>query len=102
MPLHACAPRALILACQEAMVVQTPTRSSALHLDVSTQLARLGVAHVNELSVPRLGYHVDIAILGDAERTARAAALSGHFQPAADGGRPRRAPRHGPQPGPRR
>ncbi|KAJ1639364.1 hypothetical protein T492DRAFT_832978 [Pavlovales sp. CCMP2436] len=43
------------------MVDDVP-RSSALHLEVSAKLARMGIAHSNELPVPLLGYRVDIAI----------------------------------------
>ncbi|KAJ1628382.1 hypothetical protein T492DRAFT_156827 [Pavlovales sp. CCMP2436] len=49
-------------ACRQAMVDEKPVRSSKLHKDVSSELTRMGVTHTNELSVPRLGYHVDIAI----------------------------------------
>ncbi|KAJ1627841.1 hypothetical protein T492DRAFT_842074 [Pavlovales sp. CCMP2436] len=45
------------------MAEDAPARSSKLHLDVSGVLQRMGVNHTNELSVPVLGYHVDIAIL---------------------------------------
>jgi len=40
-----------------------PPYSSKLHEDISHELTRMGIAHANELCVPRLGYHVDIAIL---------------------------------------
>lgn len=56
-------PPAMRAACLEAMSMQTPASSSQLHMDVSGTLRRLGVEHVNELCVPGLGYHVDIAIV---------------------------------------
>jgi len=45
------------------MVDYKPPYSSKLHEDISHELTRMGIAHANELCVPRLGYHVDIAIL---------------------------------------
>ncbi|KAJ1639500.1 hypothetical protein T492DRAFT_856404 [Pavlovales sp. CCMP2436] len=82
-PADALAPAELRDACREAIIVQSPARSSQLHLDVSAMLSRIGVAHVNELCVPRLGYHVDIAIVPHASRRAPNA--------AADAGVARRA-----------
>jgi len=49
------------------MVDYKPPYSSKLHEDISHELTRMGIAHANELCVPRLGYHVDIAILPAAE-----------------------------------
>ncbi|KAJ1631615.1 hypothetical protein T492DRAFT_1115070 [Pavlovales sp. CCMP2436] len=45
------------------MADDKPVRSSKLHGDVSKVLTRMGISHSNELCVPRLGYHVDIAVL---------------------------------------
>ncbi|KAJ1627672.1 hypothetical protein T492DRAFT_876396 [Pavlovales sp. CCMP2436] len=67
--LEACLPAELLAhiglrdACRQAMAAEKPARSSKLHEDVSKVLTRIGIAHANELCVPRLGYHVDIAIL---------------------------------------
>ncbi|KAG8465191.1 hypothetical protein KFE25_012554 [Diacronema lutheri] len=60
-------PLLMLSACREAVVMQVPQHSSQLHTDVSNVLARLGIDHVNELCVPSLGYHVDIAIMGLAQ-----------------------------------
>jgi len=64
------------------MADDEPARSSKLHEDVSSKLTRMGIAHANDLCVPRLGYHVDIAILP-------AAGTSG----ADDGAAPRQSAR---------
>ncbi|KAJ1618394.1 hypothetical protein T492DRAFT_636534 [Pavlovales sp. CCMP2436] len=61
------APIGLRDVCRQAMADYKPARSSKLHEDVSCELTRMGIAHANELCVPRLGYHVDIAILPAAE-----------------------------------
>ncbi|KAJ1638062.1 hypothetical protein T492DRAFT_947671 [Pavlovales sp. CCMP2436] len=61
-PAELLAPIGLRNACKQVMVDE-PTASSKLHLEVSAELTRMGIAHVNELCVPKLGYHVDIAIL---------------------------------------
>ncbi|KAJ1631618.1 hypothetical protein T492DRAFT_51337 [Pavlovales sp. CCMP2436] len=45
------------------MADDKPVRSSKLHGDESKVLTRMGISHANELCVPRLGYHVDIAVL---------------------------------------
>ncbi|KAJ1632549.1 hypothetical protein T492DRAFT_838312 [Pavlovales sp. CCMP2436] len=44
------------------MADEKPERSSKLHKNVSSELTRMGIAHTNKLCLPRLGYHVDIAI----------------------------------------
>jgi len=49
-------------ACKQTMADEL-TVSSKLHLEVSAELTRMGIAHKNELCLPKLGYHVDIAIL---------------------------------------
>ncbi|KAJ1619681.1 hypothetical protein T492DRAFT_889920, partial [Pavlovales sp. CCMP2436] len=60
-------------ACKQTMADEL-TVSSKLHLEVSAELTRMGIAHRNELCLPKLGYHVDIAILPIAD-TAESVAL---------------------------
>ncbi|KAJ1634288.1 hypothetical protein T492DRAFT_974360 [Pavlovales sp. CCMP2436] len=62
LPAKLLAPIGLWDACKQAMADE-PTASSKLHLEVSAELTRMGIEHANELCVPKLGYHVDIAIL---------------------------------------
>jgi len=61
-PAELLAPIGLRDVCKQA-TVDEPTASSKLHLEVSAELTRMGIAHKNELCLPKLGYHVDIAIL---------------------------------------
>ncbi|KAJ1639564.1 hypothetical protein T492DRAFT_87067, partial [Pavlovales sp. CCMP2436] len=61
-PVELLAPIGLRDACRQAMADSKPAHSSRLHEDVSSELTRMGIVHANELCVPRLGYHVDIAI----------------------------------------
>jgi len=67
LPAELLAPIGLRDACRQAMADDKPVRSSKLQKDVSKVLTRIGIVHANELCVPRLGYHVDIAILPAAE-----------------------------------
>ncbi|KAJ1623609.1 hypothetical protein T492DRAFT_845377 [Pavlovales sp. CCMP2436] len=62
-PAKLLAPADLQLACREVLDGESPASSSKLHQDVSAELARMGIAHENKLSVSQLGYRVDIAIL---------------------------------------
>ncbi|KAJ1634282.1 hypothetical protein T492DRAFT_865292, partial [Pavlovales sp. CCMP2436] len=62
LPAELLAPIGLRDVCTQAMADE-PTASSKLHLEVSAELTRMGISHANELCVPKLGYHVDIAIL---------------------------------------
>ncbi|KAJ1625773.1 hypothetical protein T492DRAFT_597293 [Pavlovales sp. CCMP2436] len=72
LPAELLAPIGLRDACRQAMADNEPARSSKLHEDVSSKLTRMGIAHANDLCVPRLGYHVDIAILPAAGTSATA------------------------------
>ncbi|KAJ1631595.1 hypothetical protein T492DRAFT_869646, partial [Pavlovales sp. CCMP2436] len=63
LPAELLAPIGLRDACRQAMADDKPVRSSKLHGDVSKVLTLMGISHANELCVPRLGYHVDIAVL---------------------------------------
>ncbi|KAJ1627376.1 hypothetical protein T492DRAFT_576900, partial [Pavlovales sp. CCMP2436] len=67
-PTELLAPIGLREACRQAMVEKKVhsskmARPAKLHDDVSNELTRMGIAHVNEVCAPCLGYHVDIAIL---------------------------------------
>ncbi|KAJ1638648.1 hypothetical protein T492DRAFT_575835, partial [Pavlovales sp. CCMP2436] len=55
-PAELLAPANMWLACLGALAGESPASSSKLHLDVSAELARMGIAHKNELSVAQLGY----------------------------------------------
>ncbi|KAJ1616420.1 hypothetical protein T492DRAFT_895524, partial [Pavlovales sp. CCMP2436] len=61
-PFELLAPIGLRDACRQAMADEKPAHSSKIYEDVSRELTRMGIVHANELCVPRLGYHVDIAI----------------------------------------
>ncbi|KAJ1623624.1 hypothetical protein T492DRAFT_883306, partial [Pavlovales sp. CCMP2436] len=50
-PAKLLAPADLQLVCREALDGESPASSSKLHQDVSAELARMGIAHENELSV---------------------------------------------------
>ncbi|KAJ1625800.1 hypothetical protein T492DRAFT_597322, partial [Pavlovales sp. CCMP2436] len=61
--LKACAPAELLApielrdACRQAMAGAKTPYSSKLHKDVSNEPTRMGIAHANDLYMPRLGYH---------------------------------------------
>ncbi|KAJ1631526.1 hypothetical protein T492DRAFT_591928 [Pavlovales sp. CCMP2436] len=54
-PAELLAPIGLRDACKQA-IADEPTASSKLHLEVSAELTRMGIAHKNELCLPKLGY----------------------------------------------
>jgi len=100
-PAELLAPIGLRDACKQAMADE-PTASSKLHLEVSAELTRMGIAHNNELCLPKLSYHVDIAILpnhqhsrgggasirqGGCSREGGGARCDGHIRRARDRGR---------------